>query len=711
MPFRRHLPAASQETETPLAPGLSRSPLFKGREEELRDLVEALLLPSPDPVPVMGPAGAGRATLVLKTLHDPRVAERYGPRRFFVRCDAARSRDALLIEIGRALGLEPWDLEERLFEDLERGPAVLALVGVEVPWQAESAKVEALLSRLAGVQGLALVVTVQGEPPPGPAWQSAVQVGPFGRDAARDTFLAVAGQRFQDDPFLYGLLEVVDLLPLAVVLLAHSAPEAAQGEADLSALWQRWQVWRERRSARLRWKGTQEWELHVEVPLEVALNGPRVTPEARRLLSLLADLPDGVRPDDLGLLLPGQGHEAAEALKAAGLAFEERGRIRVLAPLREAVRREHPPQEKDLDRAVDLYLERGAAAEWIEEPGNIHSMLLLGLDGPDPEPAIRAALGLGDLIRSLGWGVSGLWELERALDVARKIGRDDLAALCASMLGGLARTRSDFEAVRQHYEEALQHYRHAEDVHGEAHCLRSLGDLALEESDADTARVRYEDALPLFRLARDARGEAHCLRRMGDAEAERNELDLAVRRYGEALPVYRRLRNAVGEANCLRGLGDIALERSDFEAARARYAEATALYQKAGSLQGEAHCLRSLGDMALFQADHESARDRYRESLSLYRRVGDRQGQANVLQRLGDLANALSDPGAAHLRYEEALSLYTKVGDPYSLGLAHVRLALLASDESEERRRHVEAAREVWERIKRPDLLEMLEEV
>jgi tetratricopeptide (TPR) repeat protein len=681
---------------------------FLGREDDLRDLVAALLWPSPSPIPVVGPAGVGRATLVLEALHDPRVAERFGARRFFVRCDGARSRDALLINIGRSLDLEPWDLEARLFKELDRGPAVLALAGLEEPWQADSTAVETLLARLVGTPGLTLVATLpEGPAPSVPAWRNALRVDPFGRAAARETFLSVAGERFREDPCLYGLLDSVDLLPLAVVLLAH----AAQGEPDLSALWQRWQSWRERRSSRLRWKGVREWELHVEVPLEVALASPRVTPGARRLLSLLADLPEGIRSFDLNLLLPGEGEKAAAILKTAGLAFEERGRLRVLAPVRKAVRREHPPVEEDLDRAVDLYLERGAAAEWIEEPGNIHSMILLGLAGPDPEPAIRSAIGLADLLRSLGWGCGRSSELERARHVARKMDRHDLAALCSGMLTQLARSRCDPEGAREGYEEALRHYRHAGDVQGEALCLRSLGDLALEASDADTARVRFEDALPLFRLIRDPRGEAHCLRRMADAESESRHLETARRRYEEALPVYRRIRDAVGEANCLRGEADLALESGEPETACALFAEARALYQKAGCLQGEAHCLRSLGDMALFQSDPKSARDRYREALSFYRRVGDALGEANVLQRLGDLAQALSDPATARSRYEQALSLYGKVGDPYSIGLAHVRLALLASDESEDRRRHAEAAREVWRKIKRPDLLEMLGEL
>jgi tetratricopeptide (TPR) repeat protein len=674
----------------------------------VRDLVASLLLPSPLPVAVLGLAGVGKATLVLEALRDPRVVGRFGPRRFFVRCDGARSRNTLLLDLARALGLEPWsDLKPQLLRELGRAPAVLALAGAETPWQGDPDAVEELLAELSTVRGLALVVTLPGDRvPAGPGWREPLRLAPPGLNAARATFLATAGRRFCDDPGLDRLLEAVDRLPLAVSLLAH----AAQGEPDLTAICERWQSCRDRRSAWLHRPGVKDWHLQVQIPLEVLLADPRMTPAAGRLLSLLAGLPDGVLPGDLGLLLPGIGEQAVRALQGVGLAFEEHGRLRVLAPVREAVKREHPPCAEDLERAVDLYLERGAATQWLEEPGNLRSMLLEGLDGPHPEPAIRAALGLGDLVRSLGWASGGLGELERAREVAWETGRDELAALCSALLGDLAGNLPDSGAARQRYEEALRHFRHAGDLRGEALCLRNLGDLALDRSDLGAARVRFEGALPLFRLARDSRGAAHCLRRLGDAALERNEPAAARPLYEEALPVYRGLRDRVGQASCLRSLGDIALEQSDPGAARARYDEALALFRRARSFQGEAHCLRSLGDMALFRADFAAAHDRYREAWSLYRRVGDLLGEANCLQRQGDLALALADPGGARSRYDEALRLYAKIGEPYSLGLIHVRLALMSPEGSEERQEHARAARESWEKIRRQDLLEMLRE-
>jgi hypothetical protein len=73
---------------------------------------------------------------------------------------------------------------------------------------------------------------------------------------------------------------------------------------------------------------------------------------------------------------------------------------------------------------------------------------------------------------------------------------------------------------------------------------------------------------------------------------------------------------------------------------------------------------------------------------------------------LGDIALNLADPKAASIRFTEALGLFQRIQEPYSIGWAHVRLARLAPEGSEERKGHLHAARKAWESIKRPDLVE-----
>ena len=72
--------------------------LVWGREDEVAAVVAAVMVAGS--VAVLGPPGIGKSTVCLAALHDPEVAERFGVRRWFVRCDGAE--DAAGLESGIA---------------------------------------------------------------------------------------------------------------------------------------------------------------------------------------------------------------------------------------------------------------------------------------------------------------------------------------------------------------------------------------------------------------------------------------------------------------------------------------------------------------------------------------------------------------------------------------------------------------------------------
>jgi hypothetical protein len=61
----------------------------------------------------------------------------------------------------------------------------------------------------------------------------------------------------------------------------------------------------------------------------------------------------------------------------------------------------------------------------------------------------------------------------------------------------------------------------------------------------------------------------------------------------------------------------------------------------------------------------------------------------------------------ARQHFEAALALYRRIDNSYSIGRAHQRLARLES--GAEREQHLSAAREVWHRLGRTDLVADLE--
>lgn len=719
---------------------LPPKPRCVGRNDEIADLVAALTKAELEPVPILGPPGIGKTNLALAAAHRDTVVSHYGARRTFLRCDGLRSRADLAAALANALAIPLCkDKESAVLGELSRAPALLVLDNAETPWEADTLGVEELFGRMASVAGLALVVTIQGnQRPAGVAWRDPIRLKPLSPNAARELFLYVAGRHFGSDPRLDDLLSAVDHVPLAITLIAARA----EGEPDLENLWQQWQ---KDRSAMLSRAGGSDSLTNMELLYELAWAGPRMTPDGRRLLQLLALMPAGVAHLDLEAVLP-DADRGAPAVRKAGLAFDEASRLRVLAPLREYVRRRYPPASEDEARLLSHFFglaeEQGARVGHAEgamaivrlgaEVPNIEVLLHLGLRGEATAVAIRAARCWARFM--LFTGVGSTAPLERAVKVARDLDDPAAAADCIESLADLARMRSDHEGARARYEEARLLYQQLGDRLGEANCIKGLGDLARSRSDLEGARARFEEARPLYGQLDNMLGEANCIYSMGHLALDSSDLQEARARFEEARPLYKQVGALLGEANCVCSLGDLALNCSNLEEARARYEEARPLYQQLGTLLGEANCIYSLGYLALNRSDLEEAQRRYEEARRLYRQLGDLLGEANCIYGLADLALRRSDLEGARARCEEARLLYRQVGDllgegnchfatarswmlqglrseaiagfgearlcyerfgdPYPIGASRYYLALLS--EGAAREAHRQAAREAW---------------
>jgi hypothetical protein len=75
-----------------------------------------------------------------------------------------------------------------------------------------------------------------------------------------------------------------------------------------------------------------------------------MTDHARRLLSYLSILPEGLLRAQLDDLLHQQGDSAASTLRKVGLVYYEGDRLMMSAPLRDCVAAQYPPSSDDIQR-------------------------------------------------------------------------------------------------------------------------------------------------------------------------------------------------------------------------------------------------------------------------------------------------------------------------------------------------------------------------
>lgn len=662
--FTRLLRASDRPSPSVFA--FPRPGLCLGRGADTEVVVSALLSEHwPVAVLARGPGGIGKTTLTQQAGNDPRIATRFGKRRWFVALDTAQDRDGFDALMLQALGLEPTYGFEAALALLVGGRTLFVLDNLDAPWVAAPLAIEERLAQLAGVPELALLASFRGEAAVGGApWSLRHPVQPLAEMDARTLFLTIAETISGNDPYLPAVLEVLGGVPLALCLTARRVT----GRNELAELWDEWQAVG---PVLARLPTTAAHRLtSVTHSIELSLRAPGLTEAGRRLFRLLGQLPAGIAAEDRRALLGGVAFDAEGELRGIGLAVGVGRRLDLLPPVREHARRAHQPTGEDatwfhyyLSLIARLGSRLGgeggaeAASRIVPELPNIEAAIHAAIAVDTLVPAVGAVYGLGNTMRFSGFGSTG------ALNAlaAACVGDDFARAKCLLRVADIGFYRSDHKVARARFEEVLPLFQRVGDVIGEAYCIHRLGDIALARSDLGVAEVRFEEALQLFRRVGDPLSEAVFIQRLGYITLARFDNEPPQARFEEDRPVVRAAGAMLGEATAIQRLGDIAFERRDYVTARARFTEALPLFQRAGHVNGKANCIQRLGDIALASSDASTAQARFEEALRLFRRIGAVLGEANCLRRLGDVALARSDYSVARVHYLEALPLFQRV--------------------------------------------------
>ncbi|KAJ7812455.1 hypothetical protein B0H14DRAFT_1454581 [Mycena olivaceomarginata] len=368
--------------------------IFHGRESELGDLVDTLLMDLVR-VAVLGPGGMGKTTLAKAALHHPKVATKYQTR-YFISCESAHTKDSLVGIVGAHLELDTSSISERAVHSLLSAgqPCLMILDNFETPWEAMDgrAQVEEFLALLADIPHLALLLTMRGAERPGRVqWTHPFlrPLMPLDRIAARQTFAEIADE-IHDELKVDQLLDITDNIPLTVQLIASiSASEGCESTLK------RWNL---ERTALL--SQGYDKQSNLDISIEISLSSPRMvtSPHAVELLSLMSLLSDDISDLDLNQsnIAISDIRSCKATLIRASLAYvDHAGRLKVLSPIREYVRLARPPSLLlvrplrryfiDLLKIYMTWMDGSSVVvdlipRLVLNLGNLHNILLQGLD-------------------------------------------------------------------------------------------------------------------------------------------------------------------------------------------------------------------------------------------------------------------------------------------------------------------------------------------
>ncbi|KAJ7835104.1 P-loop containing nucleoside triphosphate hydrolase protein, partial [Mycena olivaceomarginata] len=331
--------------------------IFYGRDSELADVIDTLLC-DPARVAILGPGGMGKTTLALAALHHPAILQKYGLV-YFISCESAGTCGDLVTTIGLYLGLEPSNqVSKTIMRHFQQcGPCLVVLDNFETPWESLEfrGQVEEFVSLLADISSLALLLTMRGAERPGKVkWNRPFlpPLEPLSPCASRQIFIEVADEPDSDEKSaLDDLLDLSGSLPLAVSLMANIA--SFEGYSSTLARWHT-------ESTTLLAEGNDK-RSNLEKSITLSLGSPRISssPHAKNLISLLSLLPDGIRPEDIiaGKIPIPNVRQCQAVLLGTSLAYiDAKGRLKALSPVREYIRRVHPPS-MSLSRPLRMYFQ------------------------------------------------------------------------------------------------------------------------------------------------------------------------------------------------------------------------------------------------------------------------------------------------------------------------------------------------------------------
>lgn len=275
------------------------------------------------------------------------------------------------------------------------------------------------------------------------------------------------------------------------------------------------------------------------------------------------------------------------------------------------------------------------------------------------EPMARALSAAAVLAAENGDYADAVEKASVALEVFRSLGRRELAAFAATVLGSAQRYLGDAAAAKANFEVAMGLRAELGDRRGVSVALNNLALLALDDDDLASARDLFEQSLVLKRQLGDPRSVAIGLANLSDVLIRTGRLAAASAALDEAAALALGLdnRQLIGTIRC--NQGDLAAGQGDWPSAERHLRAAVVAYREAGHAHDVVNALVGLGRALAHLGEVTDATKQLREAESLAAETKNPLGLVAARAALAELGEATVQelPDGLTRRQAEVLGL------------------------------------------------------
>jgi tetratricopeptide (TPR) repeat protein len=672
---------------TPLSQGPTVPQIFFGRDAEVAHIVHMVTTNvgrRPARIAILGPGGYGKTTLAHAVLTADTIREHFGNARYFVSCESVISSGALLIELGKTLGLLKGGTDalwSHIHTMLSSTDTIICFDNFESPWDQDvevKHPVEELLSRVTELSRVTVLITMRGAERPARTQWTRPFLKPLktlDHDAAKEIWQAIAENY---DIFSEKLIEAVDHVPLAIDLLSHLS------QVTPPALL--WKEWNSKKTKAVQ-TGQEHRLSNLEYSIKLSIDSGRMKANlsAKNLLGVLCILPDGLYMKHLSkfdnMLVGIDMTSCLQTLLQCSLIKlnEERYQphpiIRHHCLNKGMLSLEHKAVIESFYITLALCNHYEASSEvygeMVLEANNTKATLLGLLDSnyEDESTLINASTIFTEFCVSIGDHSDKV--ISQAVKfVQRNSGARALLIKIFYEWGCLCYYASHLEKAKEKLQEAEKLCLLSLDANSQLYVsiLIFLGNVHMMQDALNDAEACYQRALSNCKDRNDIYMQGVLYSRLGELYGSQWKLDEAATLYQMAIQCHKDTNVPMSQGDNYRGLGWTYMEQNRMIEAEAALQKALELHRESNSLLGQGNDYHILGDIYLHLERPEDAITACQKALEFYKKTNDTRGQGNVYQLLGHIYLFQGKLNEAESSIKKALELYTVIQDALGQG-------------------------------------------